>query len=124
MMISKSHKNNILSQVPDSSLRKNIHITNFPFLKDIKVLGASSFRDCVQIKSVKLPNSLIKICDFVFSGCEQLCEIHLNPGVIELGNRFIAYTKVKEIVIPNTVKKMEYALDRAHYIKKLFLKMA
>ena len=121
MIVSKSHKseNKLFSQIPDSSLRKNIHITNFPSLNDIKVLDASSFRDCIQIKNVTLPNSIIKIGDFVFSGCEQLCEIHLNQGIIELGNRFIAYTKVKEIIIPSTVKKMEYALDRASCIKKI-----
>jgi len=124
MVINKIHKeesisfeNIFLSQIPDSSLRKNIHITKFPSLNDIKMLGASSFRSCTQLKSVKLPDSLIKIGDLAFSGCEQLREIHLNSGIIELGHRFIAYTKVKEIVIPCTVKKMEYALDRASFIK-------
>ena len=63
-----------------------------------------NFDGCTSLKSIKLPNSLIKIEDFSFYGCTNLTEIEIPNSVTSIGkSAFYECTSLAEIEMPNSV---------------------
>ena len=72
-----------------------------------------NFDGCTSLKSIKLPNSLIKIEDYSFYGCTNLTEIEIPNSVTSIGNyAFYRCTSLAEIEIPNSVTSIgKYAFS-------------
>ena len=72
-----------------------------------------NFDGCTSLKSIKLPNSLIKIEDYSFYGCTNLTEIEIPNSVTSIGNyTFNGCTSLAEIEIPNSVTSIgKYAFN-------------
>lgn len=69
-------------------------------------LGLSNglFRDCVNITSVELPNTIKNIADAAFSGCTTLTNITIPYSVSNIGNMaFYSCRGLTNITIPNSV---------------------
>ena len=66
--------------------------------------GSGTFADCVSLKHVTIPSSLLNIYYYAFKGCSALEEITLNNGLQTIWpSVFANCTNLKSIVIPNTV---------------------
>ena len=62
------------------------------------------FKNCKQIKSITLPDSLTIIGDSAFQGCENLNEINIPNGITILGKgTFGSCYKLHEITLPNSL---------------------
>ena len=73
---------------------------------DIKVTEISSyaFQDSKLLKSVKIPNTVIKIGISAFDGCSQLESVEMGDGILTIDNRaFADCVSLKEIVITDNV---------------------
>ncbi|MBQ5591881.1 MAG: leucine-rich repeat protein [Clostridia bacterium] len=113
------------SSVPNSL--KTVNITN------ATNIGKYTFYGCSSLKSIGLPESVNSIGEYAFEGCSSLKEIRIPDGVesigrntfyacasleaIELpaslksiGYRAFAYTSIKELVIPESVTSIDYAI--------------
>ena len=53
----------------------------------ITSLGYNSFEECVNLKEVDLPESLVQLCDYAFSNCSSLEEIYLPDRTLGFGQR-------------------------------------
>lgn len=78
---------------------------------DCTYIPTSLFKDCNQIKYVKIPASLKLIPDSLFFNCENLQEVIMSNGVECIGsNSFSNCKAIKNINIPNSVKDIgDYA---------------
>ena len=63
------------------------------------------FYDNTSIKSIVIPNQVIEICSYVFSGCTNLTEITLPESLYSIGkSAFQACKRLTSITIPSSVK--------------------
>lgn len=73
----------------------------------VEVIERYAFRRCAKLTSVKLPNGLKEIADGTFSFCSNLDKIDIPKTVERIGNNAFGVTAIKEVVLPDSVKKVE-----------------
>lgn len=67
-------------------------------------IGSSAFKDCINLASVTMPDSVTKIGDSAFSGCTALTSITIPNSVTEIGDSaFSDCTGLTSITIPDSV---------------------
>ena len=77
--------------------------------------GTGAFKDCFNLRSVKLPSSLISIGDKAFSACSSLTSVELPAGLEYLGcGAFASCTSLEEINIPAGCHTGGYAGEIAY----------
>lgn len=72
----------------------------------VKQIGPGVFEGNTRIKSVTLPDSLVKICEDSFNGCKSLKDIDFNNGLETIEDRAFKDTGLKLVTIPQTVKSI------------------
>lgn len=71
----------------------------------INRLDDSIFRDCLSLKKINIPISVVSIGDYSFSGCNNLRQIMLPNNLEEIGDyAFSGCYSLESIVIPASVK--------------------
>lgn len=71
-------------------------------------LGLNSFKEMVNLRSVKLPSSITYIDESAFNGCSNLRDIELNEGLKGIGNAAFKYcSSLERVEIPASVKTIE-----------------
>ena len=66
-----------------------------------------AFQGCTGLKSIKLPNRLTGLGNWIFEGCTSLTDVTLPNNLEECGiNVFANCTSLKSIVIPNSLKRI------------------
>lgn len=90
------------------------------FEEGLETIGFSAF-SVTKIKHVTLPNSLIKLEPYAFSGCVELETVELNEGLTTIDDlAFHANTKLQEIIIPASVTNLtDLAFSECSALKKL-----
>ena len=79
--------------------------TEVSVLSGAKGIRNGAFHNCVYLKRVTLPESLVKIGSSAFANCEALEEIHLPEGLENIGGRaFQKCTSLKEIRLPEQIR--------------------
>lgn len=63
-----------------------------------------AFENCRSIEQITIPNSVTSIGGYAFSTCESLSEISLGNSIETIGIHAFHITKLKSIVIPESVK--------------------
>ena len=67
-------------------------------------IGINAFKNCTNLTSITLPNSLISIGDYAFRACAGLTSITIPSGVTSIGNTaFYNCTSLTSITLPNTL---------------------
>ncbi len=51
----------------------------------VKIIGEDAFRDCKNLKSVTIPNSVKTIGKYAFLGCDGLTEVKIPDSVTKIG---------------------------------------
>ncbi len=63
-------------------------------------IGTEAFAYNEKIKSVKLPEALLRICGYAFKGCSSISEIELPATVVSIGQDAFDGTSIKTLSIP------------------------
>lgn len=100
---------------------------NLPSLQSVtlneglQVIGQSTFYGCPKLKRIVMPSSLKKICDSAFC-LSSLEYIRLNEGLEVIEDSAFFHTKLKEIIIPDSVKDIGmWAFGNCNNLKKVTL---
>ena len=82
-----------------------------------------AFRDCDNITSITLPETVSVIGKEAFLGCNILLTVELFEGLVEIGDRaFASCTTLENITIPSTVQKIgEGAFHACYRIKEIVI---
>ncbi len=77
------------------------------FSKNLKMIGASAFRNCKSLNNISLPdNSLEIIGGGAFSDCSSLTSFVVPGSVTNLGDLFSGCSKLSEITLQDGVKSI------------------
>lgn len=63
----------------DKLIDRSIESVSSEDLEGITEIGENAFRDCTQLNSITIPNSVTSIGDYAFSGCTNLTTMRLLP---------------------------------------------
>ncbi len=69
----------------------------------VTVLFDKLFRGHPEIETIKIPDTVTDLGEFVFDGCEKLRHIDLPSGLICLWGNTFARCGIEEIVLPDTL---------------------
>lgn len=72
----------------------------------IDEIGQGAFRDCEEIESVYISESVVRLADGCFERCKNLQEVYLPQMLSEIGNRAFAGCQIKHLRIPKNVKRI------------------
>lgn len=75
-------------------------------LKQVKHIGESAFRDCGNLKNIKLPNSLLRIETSAFQNCNNLSAINFPPQLESLGEAAFYLTGLKSVRVTQPIKEV------------------
>lgn len=83
-------------------------------------IGQSAFASATNLVTVRLPNGLKKLEAGTFSRCENLNSICLPYGLQTIGFHAFASSKISEIILPDSVTKLEDgAIAFCHFLKTI-----
>ena len=89
------------------------------FCDTVKEIGKWAICECSEIEEVFLPNSVTKIGYAAFAACENLSSIVLPDSITEIAEGAFAKTKLKEIVFPRELQKLEPLGEGLEKLRKL-----
>ena len=72
----------------------------------VTVIAKDAFRNCKEIVSITLPDSIVSIGDYAFSYCINLTTVTLPEGLTDIGEWAFSDSDISEITIPTTVKSI------------------
>lgn len=84
-------------------------ILNFIFQNNqIKIIESMAFMNLGNIKQITIPNSVTMIGEYGFVYCYQLERLEFESGIQTIwASSFLVAEKLKELIIPDTVKSIE-----------------
>lgn len=72
-----------VESIPDSAYKGDDY-TSVVFPKELKSIGAKSFKSCGRLKRIGIPNSVTSIGQSAFSNCSSLETIQIGIGVEDI----------------------------------------
>ena len=107
------HKNDIKTLIVNNGIThictdafKSTSVQSAEIADSVVVMREGTFDNCRKLTSLKLSNSLKKICVHMFYGCSSLTSFDFPDSVEEIESFSFSNTGIKEIVIPESVSKI------------------
>lgn len=102
---------------------KNKRLTEFSIFPGYNGIAAGAFKDCYDLKSVTLPNTIEYIEAEAFCGCKSLKEIRLPDRIRSIGKRaFEGCSSLRKVTFPDSVKEIgEGAFKNCHDLESVTL---
>lgn len=72
----------------------------------VTAIAKDAFRNCRDVVSITLPDSITTIGDYAFSYCLNLTKVTLPEGLTDIGEWAFSDSDISEITIPTTVKSI------------------
>ena len=100
---------------------KSIESVSFP--DTLKIIGDSSFANCISLKSIVIPYSVTKIVANAFYSCTAASVIEIKGNLESVEKySFNRCSSVKEIVLPETVKSIgDYAFYGCSSLEYIYI---
>ena len=89
----------------DYAFRDCEDLASISLPESIKSIGKDAFEGCNSLKSIDIPSSVTEIGDTAFRSCESLQSIHLPDGLLTIGEEaFQSCRSLTQITIPKYVQ--------------------
>lgn len=82
---------------------KEIEIPRYYGYYKVTTIGFSAFFDCINISSVKIPNTITHIDSHAFNNCISLKSIEIPKTVIKIGEKALGYDKYYRPIMDFTI---------------------
>ncbi len=96
-------------------------VINCTVLVGTKKIDNYAFKNCVNLESIIMPNSLISIGDYSFFNCKKLYEVNIPNNVNRIGCwAFFNCSNLREVYFPNHILSIgEYAFSKCSKLKEI-----
>lgn len=96
------------SDHPSLSYLFGSQVTEYILGEDVSTIGDKAFKDCSNLISITIPNSLTNIGKAAFSGCTGLTSLIIPEGVKIIENEtFYGCTGLTSVSIPNSMTNIK-----------------
>lgn len=95
-----------VTEIPSSGVFMNTAITSIVIPEGVTEIKGLAFNDCAKLESVTFPSTLQTLASS-FKNCVSLKEVVLPEGLTNV-NGFAGCTNLTKINIPSTVTKIDY----------------
>lgn len=98
-----------ISHIGDCALKDCRELTSVDIPNTVTSIGKTAFKDCRSLTSVVFPNTVTSIGDYAFAGCDGLTSVVLPNSVSRIGSyAFADCLNLASINIPNRVRVLSY----------------
>ena len=103
------------------TIPSKITIQNKTF--DVRGINSNAFRDCKDLSSIIIPNSVTSIGDSAFTGCSGLTSVTIPNSITSIGERaFSQCSGLTSVTIPNSVTSIgNFAFNGCASLKELII---
>lgn len=85
-------------------------------------IGPDCFNGFINLKRVKLPKTIVRICSMAFYSCKKLEQINLNDHITKIGECAFCGTNLKEFVVPPQIRQISRSIcDNCTAMEKIVL---
>lgn len=104
------------------AFQNNQDIVSVEISSDIVNLGVGCFRDCKNLKSVKMSDKMTVMPDNIFERCTSLNEVTLPASLVEIRSDAFCGSAIRNIVLPKSVKSIwQFAFKDCSYLESIDL---
>lgn len=97
----------LVTEIEDSAFQDCLNLKTLKIPDSVKTIGKSSFKNCLNLKKIKISSSVKKIDDFTFFGCPVLSKIEMPETVELFGNySFSKCRSITSLTVPFSVKSI------------------
>lgn len=94
-----------LKKIGASAFRDNVDLVEFTIPDGVESIGDYAFAGCTNLVEITIPASVTSLGAHAFDGCKGLKVIYLNEGLETIGERaFMNCTSLENITIPDNVQ--------------------
>lgn len=91
-------------------------------IENTKIIGGSAFRNCTNLRKIKLGNSLQEIGMYAFYQCHLLQTVEIPGSVTTLGKCLFMNSGIASITIPANIKQIpDGAFQDCKYLERITL---
>ena len=93
-----------ITSIGAQAFRDCDNLTSVIIPNSVTSIGAQAFSFCSSLTSIDIPNSVTSIEDYVFSGCSSLTSVTISNSVTSIGkSAFQNCSSLTSVTIPNSV---------------------
>lgn len=96
-----------LTSLADQVFMDCINLKTVSIPDTVISIGRGAFGDCTNLEEVELPKGLTEIKDTFFYGCKSLTKITIPESVQSVGYNAFEQTLIKEIIFPTALKTLD-----------------
>ncbi len=111
-----------LEKIPYDCFKDCHYLSKVEISEGVEKIESNSFSGDINLKSLKLPNSLKEIESFAFYNC-PINKLILHEGLEKIGELAFYNCDIKEISLPSTIKSLGLnAFKNEYHDKKIYYK--
>lgn len=109
------------TEIPDEAFKDCGELTTVSLPETLTKIGSSAFEGCTSLESIAIPKNLSNIGDRAFCHCSVLTNVSMSVALTEIGERaFEGCTSLENINIPTNVTKIcDMAFKECRAVKEL-----
>ena len=97
---------NNVKEIKDYTFGGCTNLLSVILSENLETIGKESFNKCSSLTNIKIPDTVISIGSSAFSGCTSLENVKFGNSVETIGNSAFSNTKVKNIILPASLKEL------------------
>lgn len=104
------------------TFKNNKEVKSIEIPETVSYIEWGAFEGCENLTDINIPQNVMKIEDMTFANCTGLKEIKLPERLQEIGVKAFSNTDLKEIVIPDGAKAIDIkAFENCKNLETVFL---
>lgn len=89
--------------IAKGAFRECVNLTSVVLPETLVSIGVEAFYGCTALSKIKIPNSVTVFGDGVFSGCTSLTSVNIPNSMTTISSSAFSSSGLKEIVIPQNI---------------------